>query len=57
MSKDSKTAKTPAERKAAERERRRIAGQVFVQAWVSKYNVERIKKYIARVEKHDRNSD
>lgn len=43
-------AKTAAERKAAERQRRRESGQVLIQEWVKKENVDRIKKYITQIE-------
>lgn len=42
-------AKTPAERKALERQRRKEAGQVLIQEWVSKENADSVKKYIARI--------
>lgn len=51
MSKDTKTAKTPSQRKADERQRRREAGQSLVQEWVHSDDVERLRKYAAKLRK------
>lgn len=42
-------AKTPAERKADERKRKRAAGLVQVQEWVMKPDVDKLKKYAAKL--------
>jgi len=44
-------AQTPAERKAAERQRRKESGQVLVQEWVQELVAERLKKYAAKLRK------
>lgn len=44
-------AKSAAERKADERERRRQSGYVLVQEWVPKADVERLQKFAARLRK------
>jgi hypothetical protein len=38
-------AKTPAQRKAAERKRRKESGQVLVQEWVHKSVADKLKQY------------
>ena len=43
------TAKTPAQRKADERERMRARGYVLRQAWVHPDDWERVKKYLDRI--------
>ena len=43
--------KSANERKQAERDRRRKAGQVSVQEWVHKDDAERLRKYAARLRK------
>jgi hypothetical protein len=45
------TAKTQAERKAAERQRRKESGQVLVQEWVHQSVAERLKKYADKLRK------
>lgn len=44
-------AKTPAQRKADERQRRRDAGQHLVQEWVNGDDVERLRRYAAKLRK------
>ena len=48
---NTKEPKSAAERKAAERARRRAAGQVLIQEWVDKELVPQIKNYIAKLRK------
>lgn len=43
--------KTAAQRKAAERQRRRENGQVLVQKWVHVDDAERLRKYAAKLRK------
>lgn len=43
--------KTPAERKADERQRRREAAQMLVQEWVHGDDAERLRKYAAKLRK------
>lgn len=45
------TAQTPAKRKAAERQRRKDAGQVLVQEWVHQSVVDKLKRYAAKLRK------
>ncbi|MFA6063864.1 MAG: hypothetical protein WC736_14855 [Gallionella sp.] len=51
MRKEPKKAKTAAERKADERQRRRDSGQVLVQEWVHGDDSERLRKYAAKLRK------
>jgi len=51
VSKDIKTAKTPAQRKADERKRRREAGQVLVQEWVHSDDVASLKNHANKLRK------
>lgn len=44
-------ARTVAQRKADERQRRREAGQMLVQEWVHGDDVERLRKYAAKLRK------
>jgi len=44
-------AQTQAERKAAERQRRKERGEVLVQEWVHESVVDRLKKYAAKLRK------
>jgi hypothetical protein len=44
-------AKTPAERKADERQRRKESGQVLVQEWVHHSVAEKLKNYAAKLRK------
>lgn len=44
-------AQTPAERKAAERKRRKESGQVLVQEWVHHSVAEKLKKYATKLRK------
>jgi len=43
------TAQTQAERKAAERQRRKDAGQVLVQEWVHSSMADKLKAYAAKL--------
>lgn len=49
VSKDIKTAKTAAERKADERQRRKDAGQVLIQEWVHESMAAKLKAYAAKL--------
>lgn len=42
-------AQTPAQRKAAERDRQRRAGRVVVQVWVHPEDRDRVVRYVARL--------
>jgi len=42
-------AKTPAQRKAAERQRRKQRGEVLVQEWVHQSMSDKLKKYAAKL--------
>ena len=49
LKKDTKTARTAAERKAAERLRRQKLGQVCVQEWVHESVVAKLRAYAAKL--------
>jgi len=44
-------AKTPAQRKAAERQRRKESGQVLVQEWVHNSVSDKLKQYASKLRK------
>lgn len=51
MRQEPKKAKTSAERKADERRRRREGGQALVQEWVHCNDIDRLRKYAAKLRK------